>query len=194
MSCAHRWLAALGAGLLLAAQPARAAGRFELQSRKIEAPEMGRITQWMLRTEHGFFGFMVPRGTSLETEAAKGVLRIRVTGQPDLVVTTLPDTVIDPGDLDQKTLREMVLRHHPGTEVAVEGVFHTESEQGFFFDLTSPRDAGAATITRIGYARVHGALFEFRMTCAANRVQSSFRTFQDFLTSFQPLGPGVNGS
>lgn len=185
----HPLFPAVAAGLLLAVSPANASGRFELQSRKLEAPEMGTITQWMLRTDDGFFGFMPPRGASLETDAERRVLRIRPPGQPDILVTILPDAALAAGELDRKALKELALRDLPMCHVTDQGAFHTESERGLFFELTSTRDAGDATVTRIGYARISGVLFEFRTTCTVREARSAFRVFQDLLTSFQALGP-----
>ncbi len=180
-------LGLLSLGLWLSGSGACAAERFQLTTRVLSPPEMGAITNWVLQTERGDFGFMPPLGAAVYRDAAERFLSISVPGDLTLRIRACREKAKETAGprLDREALRAQALENRSQAKVIEEGTAQADSEQGVYFDVLWQGRGGESIQARHAFVRVGGILFEFSTSTSSNRFPRARVALQELLTSFQ---------
>jgi hypothetical protein len=179
--------AALGLAFAVCQVAAVAADRFQITIRTLQLPEMGTVTNWILRTADGAFCFMPPFGSSIYGDTAERFFSLTRAGSPTIFVRLHKEPNRQKQPLNREALRERVLRDRAQAKVVDEGIARTESEEGFFFDVRWATSSGTVSQSRHVFVRVKGVLFEFSTTAPPGQFEAATSPLQDLLTSFQAL-------
>jgi len=181
-STEFRLLATLAA--LLFESCALSDGRFDLQLRKVELPEMGAVTRCQLSTDKGSYGFMPPYNWRIEADTA--AKRINLTSPESTLITvrSLSAGPTSPG-MSASAWREILSRQYPDAKILEEFEAIGGGATGRAFDLEFEGKPGPRLLIRVVFIPMAGELLEFHLAARADRFRGDTLTLSSLLTSFQ---------
>lgn len=162
---------------------------FSYGTRTVQAPEIGVVTNWVIRTGGVSYAFMPPSQWRFEPQPGEPRLvwvspdyaRISITLQTELLQE------LDPGNAAK--LERYVQERLPEGTVRDRVRFHTESETGTAFDIAWNGPQHTPMRARLGVIQLAGSNFEFLLSAEAERFSKVLVAFNGLLTSFQVVKP-----
>lgn len=159
---------------------------FAYGTRTIELPEIGVVTNWVVRTGTGAYAFMPPNGWRFEAHPGEPRLVWVAADSARISITAQTPQLLEVATANRASLEQYVKNRLPQGAIQGQANFHTEGEEGTAFDVSWRGTHNILMLTRLGVVKVGGSTFEFALSTEAAHFSRFLTAFNGLLSSFQP--------
>lgn len=174
------------AGLLLSLAVQGKDPAFAYGTRTLELPEIGVVTNWVIRTGTGAYAFMPPNGWRFEAHPGEPRLVWVAADTARISITAQTRELLEVATASPDRLEQYVKNRLPQGDIRGQTRIHTEGESGTAFDVSWRGVQDTPMRTRLGIVKVGGSTFEFALSTEAATFSDFVAAFNGMLTSFQP--------
>lgn len=166
-----------------------AAQSFHLREEKIQAPEMGEITCYILTSGSQEFSFMPPRAWTVGLEANKQRITFQSTDNASSITLAFGSSeTAGEEEPDVEVLRRQVLAQFSQGRVIEEFPCFTSSHKGRGFQVQWIAGGQVPMLSRVAYFWTPTGPLQFTLTTMSDRFKAVQPVLGSLMTSFQLKG------
>ncbi len=159
---------------------------FGVSTRKLVLPEVGVVTNWVIRVGGEGYSFMPPLGWRRDHAVRGGVGWVSERGVR-LVLERAPEAWLSLAGTNAVNCEAAIARDFPEARMVGRSRCYTEGGEGVMVDLEWEGVQGESMISRVSVVDFSGVGFRFILTARRTLFGGAVSAYQGVLTSFQPV-------